>query len=133
MRTLECCVTMLRWYVLQFVDAWKEGDGKRVLRLWKTFMLHFRAENKTKYAHEALRLQFHVATLPPYLFHQLTWGRFINTHGRKGRNLPCYLHNEHINKLFKDILETWVPISQKRPPLGKQGLCRLLREYLYWL
>ena len=29
--------------VLLFVDAWKEGDGERVLWLWKILMLHFRA------------------------------------------------------------------------------------------
>ncbi len=90
--------------VLLFVDAWKEGDGERVLRLWKILMLHFHAERKTKYALEALRLQFQVATLQPYLFHQLIWGRFVNTHGGQGHNLPCDLHNEHINKLFKDII-----------------------------
>ena len=89
--------------VLLFVDAWKEGDGERVLRLWKILMLHFRAE-KNKYVLETLRLQFQIATLQPHLSHQLTWGRFINTHGGKGRNLPCDLHNEHINKLFKDII-----------------------------
>ena len=43
-------------------------------------------------------------TLHPYLVHQLTWGRFINAHGGKGRNIPCDLHNEHINGLFKDIV-----------------------------
>ncbi len=47
--------------VLLFVDAWKEGDGERVLRLWKIMMLHFHSERKTKYALEALRLQFQVA------------------------------------------------------------------------
>ncbi len=90
--------------VLLFVDAWKEGDGERVVRLWKVMMLHFHSERKTKYALDALRLQFQLATLQPYLTHQLTWGRFINTHGGQGRNLPCDLHNEHINKLFKDII-----------------------------
>ncbi len=90
--------------VLLFVDAWKEGDGERVIRLWKILMLHFHAEKKTKYALEALRLQFQLATLQPYLSHQLTWGRFINTHGGLGRNIPCDLHNEHINKLYKNII-----------------------------
>ena len=32
--------------VLLFMDAWKEGDGERVLRLWKVLMLHFHAEKK---------------------------------------------------------------------------------------
>ena len=95
--------------VLLFIDAWKEGDGERVLRYWKIFMLHFRAENKTKYALEALRLQFQLVTLPPYLSHQIIWGRFINTQGGKGRNLPCDLHNEHVNKVFKDIIQNMGP------------------------
>ena len=101
-----CHLTSL---VMLFVDAWKEGDGVRVLRLWKIMMLHFHSERKTKYALEALRLQFQLATLQPYLSHQLTWGRFINTHGGQGRNLPCDLHNEHINKLFKDIISNMGP------------------------
>ena len=87
-----------------FHDAWKEGDGPRIIAYWKIFMLHFHASRKTKYALEALHLQFQLKTLHPYLVHQLTWGRFINTHGGKGRNIPCDLHNEHINGLFKDIV-----------------------------
>jgi len=27
--------------VYEFIDAWSEGDGERVLRSWKIFMLHF--------------------------------------------------------------------------------------------
>ena len=29
---------------------------------------------------------------------QLKWGRFINYKGGAGRNIPCDLHNEHINR-----------------------------------
>ena len=91
--------------VLEFTDAWSEGDGERVLRVWKVFMLHFYCNRRTKYALEALRLQLQLATLPPHLVHQLTWGRFVNTHGGIGRNIPCDLHNEHINKLFKEVVK----------------------------
>ena len=87
-----------------FTDACKEGDGEHVIRCWKLCMLHFHAERKTKYALEALRLQFQLVTLQPNLVHQLTWGRFVNTHGGKGRNIPCDLHNEHVNKLYKEII-----------------------------
>lgn len=90
--------------VSEFTDAWSEGDGQRVLRCWKIFMLHFHAERRTKYALEALRLQFQLASLSPDLVHQLTWGRFVNTHGGLGRNIPCDLHNEHVNRLFKEII-----------------------------
>ncbi|KAL5496483.1 hypothetical protein EMCRGX_G012779 [Ephydatia muelleri] len=55
-----------------FTDACKEGDGERVIRCWKLCMLHFHAERKTKYALEALRLQFQFATLQPNLVHQLS-------------------------------------------------------------
>ena len=75
--------------VFLFVDAWKEGDGERIIRLWKMCMLHYCAERRTKYALEALRLQFQLATLQPYLTHQLKWERFVNTHGGIGRNIPC--------------------------------------------
>ena len=90
--------------VYLFIDAWKEGDGERVIRCWKMFMVHFHAEKKTKYALEALRLQFQLVTLQPYLVHQLMWGKFVNTHGGKGRNIPCDLQNKHVNKLSKDIV-----------------------------
>ncbi len=54
-------------------------------------LLHFFAGRRTKYALEALRIQVQLATLS---VHQLTWGRFVNTHGG---NIPCDLHNEHVN------------------------------------
>ena len=86
--------------VSEFTDAWSEGDGERVLQCWKIFMLHFHAERKTKYALEALRLQLQLATLSPDLVHQLTWGRFVNTLEVRA----CDLHNEHVNKLFKEVI-----------------------------
>ncbi len=89
---------------MEFTDAWSEGDGVRVLRCWKVLLLHFFAARRTKYALEALRIQVQLATLSPDLVHQLTWGRFVNTHGGNGRNIPCDLHNEHVNKQFKGII-----------------------------
>ena len=47
----------------EFRDGWREGDGERVVRCWKLFMLHFKASGATKYALEALRLQFQLKTL----------------------------------------------------------------------
>ena len=54
---------------------------------------------------DVLTLQFQLATLRPSLVHQLTWGRFINTHGGIGRNIPCDLFNEYVNRLFKDAVQ----------------------------
>ena len=87
---------------LEFKDAWMEGDGERMCRCWKLFMLHFQSNGRTKYAWEALRQQFQLVTLPPSLAFRLKWSRFVNVHGGKGKNIPCDLFNEHKNKLFKE-------------------------------
>ena len=89
---------------MEFVDAWEEGDGERICRCWKLFLLHFYENGRTKYSWEALRLQLQLIYLPHSLSQQLKWNRFVNTHGGLGHNIPCDLHNEHINKLFKEII-----------------------------
>lgn len=101
--------------VTEFLDGWSEGDGIRVLRCWRVFLLHFYTNRRTKYACETLRLKFQLASLPPHLISQLTWDRFINTHGGNGHNIPCDLHNEHINCLFKEIVGNLGPNLQKKP------------------
>ena len=45
-----------------------------------------------------------MATLPPYLSNQIKWNRFVNTRGGLGSNILCDLLNEHVNKLFKEII-----------------------------
>jgi hypothetical protein len=93
--------------VLEFMDAWREGDGERVYCCWRLFLPHFKAANHTKYSLEALRLQFQVkSVLSPQLAHQILWDRFVNTRGGMGNNIPCDLYNEHMNKLLKHIIVT---------------------------
>ena len=75
-----------------------------LMRCWRMLLLHFHANKRYKYALEALRLQIQLKILPPHLVHSLIWGRFINTHGGPGHNIPCDLHNEHVNKLFKEAI-----------------------------
>ncbi len=110
-----------------------EGDGPRILRCWKIFMLHFHAERRTKYSLEALVLQFQLASLPPDLVHQLTWGRFVNTHGGPGRNIPCDLHNEHINRLFKEMVgnmgANFTPESSTRAARSVTTLEKMLKKF----
>ena len=69
-------------------------------------MLHFRCSGRTKYAWQALRLQFQLVSLPPSLALQLKWERFVNIHGGLGTNIPCDLFNKHLNKLFKEIIHS---------------------------
>ena len=51
-----------------------------------------------------MRLQIQLKCLPSSLVQQVTWDRFVNTHGGMGRNLPCDLHNEHVNKKLKGVI-----------------------------
>ena len=56
-----------------------------------------------------LRMLFQLEYLPPSLSHQLKWARFVNTHGGLGRNIPCDLFNEHMNKIFKQVVQNMGP------------------------
>ena len=96
--------------IMEFRDAWAEGDGERVIRCWKLFMPHFKCFGHTKYSLEALRIQMQVnATLSPNLAHQVMWNRFVNVRGGLGRNIPCDLFNEHVNKLMKHFIVNMGP------------------------
>ena len=90
----------------EFKDGIKEGDGDRVLRVWKYMLLLFKASKRTNYGMEAFNMltQYHLV-LPPRLAQQLKWLRFINTHGFPGHNISCDLHMEHINRLVKTAIE----------------------------
>ena len=82
----------------EFKDAVKEGDGNRVVRCWRFFLLYFKASHRKNYSIEALNLlaQYNLL-LPPRLAEQLKWSRFINVSGKPGHNIACDLHLEHIN------------------------------------
>lgn len=86
----------------EFKDAIREGDGSRVLRCWKYFLLLFRASQHKNYCIEALNfLMLYYYILPPRYAEQMLWGRFVNTEGGPGRNIPADLHMEHMNRLLK--------------------------------
>lgn len=94
---------LLHW---EFQDAVKEGDGDRVLLVWKFLLLIFKASQRKNFAIEAFTLlvQYHLL-LPPRLAEQLKWSRFINVHGLPGRNISCDLHMEHLNRMVKTAIE----------------------------
>ena len=57
-----CVVLSAGLFMAEFRDAVKEGDGNRMDRVWKYLLIFFRSSGKTKYALEALYLQFHFVT-----------------------------------------------------------------------
>ena len=90
---------------------------------WRFFLLHFYASHRTKYAFEALRLQFQVqAILSPQLAHHIKWDRFVNKDGGMGKNIPCDLQNEHVNRLIKEV------IVHMGPNLTEGALQRVARS-----
>lgn len=101
-----CETLSLGLLYMEFRDGIKEGDGERVLRVWKFLLLLFKASKKKNYAIEAFTLlvQYYL-TLPPRLAEQLKWSRFINVHGLPGHNISCDLHMEHLNRLAKTAVE----------------------------
>ena len=48
-------------------------------------------------------------SLPPRQAAELIWGRFINTTGLPGRNIPNDLHMEHLNRSVKTAIQNLGP------------------------
>ena len=87
---------------MEFIDAVREGDGERILRCWRYFLLLFKATGRKNYSIEAFTLLFQYHFLySERMRMQLIWGRTINVHGRIGRNIACDLHMEHLNQECK--------------------------------
>ena len=101
-----CETLSLGLLFLEFKDAIREGDGNRVMRVWKYFLLLFKASGRKNYAIEALTLlsQYYLI-LPPHLAEQVKWSRFINVHGLPGHNISCDLHMEHLNRVANIVID----------------------------
>lgn len=70
----------------------------RVFTTWKYMLPMFISTGRKNYAKEALLMLFkYNFAVSPRMSHQMMYSRFVNTHGTIGRNIPCDLHNEHLN------------------------------------
>lgn len=85
--------------LMEFIDAVREGDGNRIIRVWKFLLPLFKSTGHTNYSVEAFTLlaQYFYLFLPR-MAAQLAWSRTVNIHGRPGKNISCDLHLEHLNK-----------------------------------
>ncbi len=97
-----CETFTLGLLIFDFKDAVREGDGERLLSLWKYLFLLFKATDKRNYAIEVFTLlsQYYFL-LPPNIAKQLKWSQFVNFYGLPGKNVSCNLHMEHLNRLVK--------------------------------
>eukprot|EP00794_Sanderia_malayensis_P017126 gene17124-18847_t len=91
--------------LLNVDDAVKEGDGERIIRCWRFFLLFYKAYGHHKYGIAAYHLLSRVtALLTPAQAEQLVWNRTVNKKGGKGSNISCDLRLEQLNCLTKEIL-----------------------------
>lgn len=104
----HCSMMNMSLLLRNFIDAGREGDGLRILRCIKFFLLHFRQDGSgsTKYALELLYHLFQVtALLTPREAERLTWNRTVNMKGGAGNNVFLDLNLEHDNHSVKELLK----------------------------
>ena len=91
-----------------FMDAWKEGDGDRIMRIWKFFLLHFKQTGHTKYSIEAFRLLARInVTATPKQSYEMKWNRCCSLKNGHGHNRPLDLQMEFFNRVFKDDIKSF--------------------------
>ena len=89
----------------EYADAIREGDGDRIVRCLRYFLILFKTTQHTNYANEVLYMIYSLHFLLSLReAHQLVWNRTINFHGIPGHNITCDLHLEHMNRLCKDSI-----------------------------
>lgn len=92
-------------FYLELSDAGKEGDGQRSFRCWHYLLPVFKSSGRKNYSIESLNMLCQCEyQLTPRKAQELLWGRFINTRGVPGSNIPPDLHQEHLNRLVKDAV-----------------------------
>lgn len=104
MYNYQCSFLQFAMIIVNFFDAIREGDGKRIVRCWKFALPYLRNDKSqsTKYALEALALMFQVnATLSPRDSHRLVWNRTVSL--RPGHNIPLDLLMEFYNRVAKEL------------------------------
>ncbi len=118
----------LLWHC--FHDAIKEGDGDRVMLVWKFLLIVFKLTNRRNYSQEAAMLLIQQQyLLLPHKAAQLTWSSFVNTSGRRGCNIPCDLHMEHFNRRLKDMIKH-LGSNVKPHIIQRAGKCVGLIHYI---
>lgn len=90
--------------LLEFEDAIKEGDGDRVLNVYKLALLFYKSHGHNKYAYVTLLyLVKEKAALTEYQAKSMKHNRFYNKYGGSGRNIPLDLKMEQLNKVLKSL------------------------------
>ena len=96
----NCALLTDGYLFFNFLDAIKEGDGDRIIRQYKYFMLYCKADgtHSTKYA-----------LLTPRDSERFVWNRSVNNHGKEGCNIPLDESTEHSNNFVKQCIRNLGP------------------------
>ena len=90
-------ILSLGCFYLEYSDGIRESDGSQVLRYYRYLLPLLHNARRNNYAIESLTLLFqNDYILSPRQVVELMWGRFINAHGKPGKNIPNDLHMEHL-------------------------------------
>lgn len=88
------------------MDAVKEGDGERLMRLYKVALLFYKAFGHSQYAYSTLLFTLQLnATLSPRMAHGSNGTGSGMGGGSIGKNIPLDLHLEHLNNYLKSFLK----------------------------
>ena len=120
----NCSLLTDCYLFFNFLDAIKEGDGDRLMRQYKYFLLYCRADGQhsTKYALECLYQAFLVhALLSPRDSERFIWNRSVNNHGNRACNIPLDESTEHSNNFIKQC------IRNLGPNISKEAVLRLCK------
>jgi hypothetical protein len=98
-------------FLMQLIDTCKEGDGLRNNMNKKRLLLYFKSSNS--FHNYSLEMFTSIAQIEALvseeMAHRLTWGRFVNWHGGKGRNIACDMAQEICNRVSKDVVKAMGP------------------------
>ena len=101
--------------LLEFKDAVREGDGERILRVWKVLLMYFHHAKHKNYKLEAFHLLSMVNICAPRISAQMKWSRVVNIRGGSGHNISVDLHMEHLNRAVKDYVANLGANSGEKP------------------
>ncbi len=108
-------VTTWLWWPNSLMAGVKDGVKEMELRCWKVFLMHFYAGWQTyQICFWGTSFAIPASNLPLHLVSQITWDRFVNTHGH---NIP--------NILIVSSKVSLVRILLKRPARAVYSLARM--------
>ena len=105
-----------------FCDAVSEGDGGRLVRCWKYFLMIMKKDGarSRKYALEGLNLLCQIyAILSPRDAHRLVWNRSVKAKYGAAANIPLDLALEHYNRVLKEVIKKMGPNASNEKAVNR--------------